>query len=197
MSRRLTEEEIRHCWDLGLDQAVSIPPETITKTPPAKVLLTLGKSLAQVFRVDASSKASAKPTLNLVATPFQPSVPIHSSPVVDACALFSDFEGRQSAAKNNDTEIPVSLWDDPFWYTLENLGRSSEFIASSRRLTVGRGDKPILAVLREWVLRVWRVSVWRSFQRYLRSPEVVNQDADLAAARDCLGRVLRLTFGNG
>jgi hypothetical protein len=108
--------------------------------------------------------------------------------------LFPDIEGSQRAAKNDDTEIPFEYWDGPFWSALARMGRPVHFLESVRGLTVGKHQRPILEVLRDWVLRFWQVSVWKSLQRHLATLPPSEHSVDMEAGRDYLHRVGEATF---
>jgi hypothetical protein len=123
-------------------------------------------------------------------------------------SLFPDLEVRQKAAKNDDAETLVDYWDGPFWEVLSRKGRSPDFLQSARSTTVGNLQKPILQVLRDWMLRIWRVAVRKSLQRHLSSLPMEDRKADVEEGVDCLRRVgdasfwdwsasSRLFFGGG
>jgi hypothetical protein len=109
-------------------------------------------------------------------------------------SLFPDLEVRQKAAKNDDAETLVDYWDGPFWEVLSRKGRSPDFLQSARSTTVGNLQKPILQVLRDWMLWIWRVAVRKSLQRHLSSLPMEDRKADVKEGVDCLRRVGDASF---
>jgi hypothetical protein len=196
VTRMLNLEEIKHCWDLGPDQAADVPLELNTRNPPAKLLLSFGRNLARSLKTEAVLLHLKMGSLNPDARVFQPRAleTPNDHPASEGADLFPGVQGRQNAAKDDDAEIPVAYWDEPFWHALVVLGRKSPFIAAARNSVIGKGQRPILSVLRGWVLRLWRVSVLRSLLRYLASEDVRDRTSDLVAGRDCLHRVSQADF---
>jgi hypothetical protein len=101
--------------------------------------------------------------------------------------------GRERAAKNDDAEVPVHLWDDPFWDDLPRMKRvEKEFFTHHGR------QLKTTDCLRSWLLRVWRRSVYLSFRKYMRSTHgpswYAQPSQDAAAGRDCLRRTALADF---
>jgi hypothetical protein len=194
VSRTLTDAELRSCWDIGTEQVSEVSITSITKSVPAKVLLTLCRGLTDAQFPSFDSKEKLEQVVSSrghTITSAEGTVP---SPHIEESNLFPDTEGRQRAAKNDDVEIPIEYWDGPFWSTLTRMGRPVQFVETARNVTVGEHRRPILGALREWVLKLWRVSVRRSLQRYLKSLPSGVHNEDIEAGTDCLQRVGDATF---
>jgi hypothetical protein len=110
----------------------------------------------------------------------------------DIGAQMDADDGRQQAAKDDDVGIPYHLWDQPFWETLELLGRDRVFIKQAQSVVVGPQDTPLLGAFRNWLLRLWRRRVYLSLCRYLK--EMTSTERDKSAGRDCLRRVTAADF---
>jgi hypothetical protein len=105
----------------------------------------------------------------------------------------SEYLGRERSAKNDDAEIPIHLWDDPFWEELPHLNRDQcEFVVVRQQRARSTDG------LRKWLLRVWRRSVFLSFCKYMRHTYgdtwVGLNNEDMAAGRDCLQRTASADF---
>jgi len=194
VSRALTPEELCHCWDIGLDQLRDLSVSVITAAVPAKILLVFGQGLNHSEFNQRELKQTSLPEHGTEEIRSDSTTLMHGFTLGDNLMPFPESEGRQCAAKNDDAEIPVEYWDGPFWTALARMGRQSSFINLAWSAVIGKNRRPILDVLRGWLLCLWRVSVWKSFRRYLKTSPPVEHSSDISAGRDCLSRVGYATF---
>jgi hypothetical protein len=113
-------------------------------------------------------------------------------------------EVRQRAATDDDATVPVHYWDTPFWEGLVALGYSTSEVHTFKEARLGPNKKPLLDVMRVWILRVWRRSVLKSFCAYMRTtrgPAWANtpafdsdQQHDRVAGRDCIRKAILADF---
>jgi hypothetical protein len=193
-TRALTPEELCYCWDIGLDQLRDLSVSVVTAAVPAKILLVFGQGLNQSEFNRRELEQPSLPGHETEEMRSDSSALTHGFTLEDSLMPFPEMEGRQRAAKNDDAEIPVEYWDGPFWTALARMGRQSSFINLARSTVIGKDRRPILDVLRGWLLSLWRVLVWKSFRHFLKTSPPAERSSDISAGWDCLSRVGDATF---
>jgi hypothetical protein len=204
VTRRLTFKEVLEAWDHSPSGELSDRELwerfSVWKSPPNKILRAVGESILNLRGNRLATRLKAECVIKedpVEATSNSSILPIMQDDRWDFPLQLEIQEARAKAAKDDDAAVPTQYWDVPFWNHFMCLQRSENFIRKSSRHTIGK-NRPLLDVLREFILIVRQRTVYRSFSKFMKKKHGAlwyrKKDPDLIAGRDCLDRGAKASF---